>query len=151
MRNILKLGILAAVPLLMASMWMDKQPSYKPYEEPILSAPVGSVSITGQETVSWNTDLKNPLLPDHASLEHGKTLFTINCVLCHGETSAELGPVGKKLKPPPPSLHQEQMRNRNNAHIFKVITLGFGRMPPFKNKLTWSERWELVNYLRTRS
>jgi mono/diheme cytochrome c family protein len=42
------------------------------------------------------------------------------------------------------------VRERSDSHIFKAITFGFGRMPPFKDKLTQNERWELVNYLRSR-
>jgi mono/diheme cytochrome c family protein len=37
-----------------------------------------------------------------------------------------------------------------DAQIFKAVTFGFGRMPPFKDKLEPQERWELVNFLRTR-
>jgi mono/diheme cytochrome c family protein len=150
MRHLVKLVILAAAPLLMAALWMDKQPSYKPYQEPLLSPPVGSVPITGRETVSQASELKNPLTPNPASLAQGKALFTINCAMCHGQTPAERGPVGKKLKPPPPGLDQDLVRERSDAHIFKAITFGFGRMPPFKDKLSPRERWELVNFLRTR-
>ena len=33
----------------------------------------------------------------------------------------------------------------------KVGSNGFGRMPPFKEKLSPQERWHLVNFLRTRN
>ena len=150
MRHILKLGILAAAPLLMAALWMDKQPSYKPYQAPLLSPPSDSVPVTGREVVSQDTELKNPLMPNPASLAQGKALFAINCAMCHGQTSAERGPVGKKLSPSPPGLDHDLVRERSDAHIFKAITFGFGRMPPFKDKLAPRERWDLVNFLRVR-
>jgi len=150
MRHILKLVILAAAPLLMAAMWMDQQPSYKPYQAPLLSPPSDSVPVTGREIVSQGSELKNTIAPNPASLAQGKALFTINCAMCHGQTPAERGPVGKKLKPPPPGLNQNLVRERSDAHIFKAITFGFGRMPPFKDKLSPHERWDLVNFLRTR-
>jgi mono/diheme cytochrome c family protein len=149
MKHILKLVILAA-PLLTAAMWMDKQPSYKPYQTPLLSAPAGSVPVTGREIVSQDPELKNPFAPATASPSQGKALFTINCAMCHGQTPAEPGPVGMKLSPPPPGLDHDLVRERSDAHIFKAITVGFGRMPPFKDKLSASERWELVNFLRAR-
>jgi mono/diheme cytochrome c family protein len=77
-------------------------------------------------------------------------LFDTNCAMCHGQTPAERGPVGKKLIPPPPGLDHDLVRSRSDSHIFKAITSGFGRMPPFKDKLTPEERWSLVNFLRTR-
>lgn len=144
------LAIVAAMPLLMAAIWMDKQPSPKPYQAPVLAAPAGSVPITGKEQITQGSALANPIAPNPVSLERGQELFTINCAMCHGSTSAERGPVGKKLSPPPPGLDQELVRARSDAHIFKAVTFGFGRMPPFKDKLSPGERWELVNFLRTR-
>lgn len=150
MKTIVKLIVLAAAPLLMAALWMDRQPSYKPYQAPVLTPPAGSVPITGRELISQDSEPKNPLAATATSLKQGKTLFTINCAMCHGQSSKELGPVGKKLNPPPPGLEQELVRGLSDANIFKAITFGFGRMPPFRDKLAPQERWELVNFLRTR-
>jgi len=150
MRHLSMLVILAAAPLLMAALWMDQQPSYKPYQAPLLSPPTDSVPVTGREIVSQDSELKNPLPANPASLAQGKALFTINCAMCHGQTPAERGPVGKKLMPPAPGLEHDLVRERSDAHIFKAITFGFGRMPPFKDKLSPRERWALVNFLRSR-
>jgi mono/diheme cytochrome c family protein len=70
--------------------------------------------------------------------------------MCHGSASAERGPVGKKLVPSPPGLDHTLVRSRSDSAIFKAITFGFGRMPSFRDKLTPEERWNLVNFLRTR-
>jgi len=142
--------VLAAAPLLVAAIWMDDQQSYKPYEAPVLSPPVGAVPITGREVVSQESELKNPVPSTAASLTRGKALFETNCVICHGQTSVERGPVGKKLVPPPPGLDHDMVKGLDDSSIFKAITFGFGRMPAFQNKLMPQERWNLVNFLRTR-
>jgi mono/diheme cytochrome c family protein len=139
-----------AVPLLMAAIYMDEQQSYKPYKAPILPAPAGAVPVTGKEIISQESELRNPTAPTAASLSQGKTLFETNCAMCHGETSADRGPVGKKLVPPPPGLDHDVLKGLSDAAIFKAVTLGFGRMPAFKDKLTPGERWNLVNFVRTR-
>jgi mono/diheme cytochrome c family protein len=149
MKRVAKLAILAAAPLLAAAIWMDRQPSYKPYQAPVLSPPKDSVPVTGKEIVPQG-EFKNPVLPTAESLAQGKTLFEINCALCHGMTSAEIGPVGKKLTPPPPGLGHDMVQGLSDATIFRAVTFGFGRMPPFQDKLTPEERWSLVNFLRTR-
>jgi mono/diheme cytochrome c family protein len=95
-------------------------------------------------------ELKNPVAPSPASLAEGKALFAINCAMCHGETSAERGPVGKKFTPPPPGLDHDMVKGLSDSAIFTAVTLGFGRMPSFQDKLTPEERWNLVNFLRTR-
>jgi mono/diheme cytochrome c family protein len=150
MKRISLLVIMAAAPLLMAALWMDKQPSYKPYEAPVLTPPAESVPISGREVVPSGAELQNLVPPTAASLAQGRTLYEINCAMCHGQTSAQRGPVGQKLKPPPPGLDPGLVKSRSDTHIFKAITFGFGRMPPFKGKLTSQERWSLVNFLRTR-
>jgi len=150
MKHILRLTLIATAPLLMAAMWMDRQPSHKPYQAPVLTAPPGSVPTTGREIVSPDSEPKNPLQPSAAGQKRGQALFSINCAMCHGQSPAERGPVGKKLKPPPPGLDHDLLQERSDANIFKAITFGFGRMPPFRDRLTPQERWEMVNFLRTR-
>jgi mono/diheme cytochrome c family protein len=150
MKYIAKLVILFAAPLLIAAIWMDDQQSYKPYKAPVLSPPAGAVPVSGKEIVSQASELKNPIPATAASLAEGKALFETNCVICHGQASAERGPVGKKLVPPPPGLDPVMVRGLSDSTIFKAITFGFGRMPVFQDKLTPQERWNLVNFLRTR-
>jgi mono/diheme cytochrome c family protein len=151
MKAIVRLVILAAAPLLMAALWMDRQPSPKPYQTPVLAPPLGSIPVTGKELLSQGSEPRNPFSPTPASLERGAALFRINCAMCHGHTSAERGPVGKKLNPPPPGLDHDLLKARSDAQVYKAISLGFGRMPPFRDKLIQQERWELVNFLRTRN
>lgn len=143
-----KLIILAFTPLLTASLWMDQQPSYKPYQPPVLTSPAESIPTTGREV---GTPEANPAKATLHSREQGRIHFTINCALCHGETSSKPGSVGQKLDPPPPGLDHSRVRELSDAFIFRVITLGFGRMPPFKDKLSPAERWDIVNYLRARN
>jgi len=150
MKLIARLAILSVSPLLMAALWMDRQPSPKPYQAPVLVPPAGSVPVTGRESDLQASEPKNPHAPNPASLERGKTLFAVNCAMCHGISPSEVGPVGRKLIPPPPGLDPDLVRDRSDAHIYKAISLGFGRMPPFKGKLSQQERWDVVNFLRSR-
>lgn len=150
MKQIAKLVVLIVAPILIAAIWMDDQQSYKPYKAPVLAPPAGAVPVTGREIVSQESELKNPMPPTPASVAAGKALFEINCLICHGQTSAERGPVGKKLVPPPPGLDHDMVKGLSDSAIFKAMTFGFGRMPVFRDKLTPQERWNLVNFLRTR-
>lgn len=150
MKRIASLLVMAMAPLLMAALWMDRQPSYKPYQAPVLAPPAGSVPVTGREIVSQGAALKNAVPSTAESLAQGKTLFDINCAMCHGQTSTEPGPVGKKLTPPPPGLDHEFVQGLSDSAIFNAVTFGFGRMPLFQDKLSPRERWCLVNFLRTR-
>jgi mono/diheme cytochrome c family protein len=134
----------------MAALWMDDQPSYKTYKAPVPAAPAGSVTVSGGDAVEQPSGVRNPVPPAAASLAQGKALFEINCLMCHGPTSAKPGPVGQKLVPPPPGLDASMVGGLSDSALFNAITQGFGRMPPFRDKLTPAERWKLVNFLRTR-
>jgi mono/diheme cytochrome c family protein len=151
MKRMLKQLLLAGVaPLLMAALWMDEQPSFKPYQAPVLTPPATAVPFSATTIVSPAAELQNPVPPDAASLAQGQEFFTIYCALCHGETSDKPGLVGARLKPPPPGLTPDVLKERGDTHLFRVIANGFGRMPPFKEKLAPQERWHLINFLRTR-
>ena len=151
MKPIARMVILVVAPLLMAALWMDEQPSFKPYEAPVLVPPATAVPFSGTEIISPATERQNPVTPGAASLAQGKALFAIHCALCHGETPAKLGLVGSKLQPPPPGLDRDLLKERSDSHLFMAISNGFGRMPPFKEKLSPQERWHLVNFLRVRN
>jgi len=150
MKRIARLVVLAAAPLLMAAIWMDLQPSYKPYRSVAPATPAGIVPFSGREAVSPDGELRNPIPTTAQSLEQGKALFAINCTMCHGQTSAQPGPVGQKLTPPPPGLDHALIQVLSDSLMFKAITFGFGRMPPFRDKLSLRERWDVINFLRTR-
>ncbi|HET6420087.1 MAG TPA: cytochrome c [Geobacteraceae bacterium] len=148
MKRIPTLVILVFAPLLMAAIWLDKQPSHKSYQAPVLAPPATAVPVEGKEIISPDSVPKNPVPQSMKSVAEGAKLFDINCAMCHGLTSAERGPVGKKLNPPPPGLDQNMMKGLSDSDIFKAITFGFGRMPQFNDKLSPDERWNLVNFLK---
>jgi len=150
MKRIAILAVLAAVPFLLAAVGLDEQPSYKTYEVPVLAPPTGAVPVSGREVVSQQAEPTNPIPSSEASVAKGRSLFAINCAMCHGGTPAELGRVGQRFKPPPPHLAPALVQSLSDAFIFKAITFGFGRMPSFQQMLSPQERWNLVNFLRTR-
>ncbi len=148
MKYAAKVIVLALSPWLMAALWMDTQPSYRAYRAPAPPAPTGSVPVSGREAAGRQSG--EPALSGSAALAQGKALFAINCAMCHGPTSAKPGGVGLKLAPPPPGLDRGMLQGLSDTEIFNALTLGFGRMPPFRDKLSASERRSLIAYLRTR-
>lgn len=128
---------------------MHDQPSIKPQEAPRRTAPAEAVPVQGKQTITWQTLLSNPIVSSDASLHRGMDLYRINCVMCHGTRETSPGAVGQKLVPPPPDLHEPRIKALSDGDIYKRISLGFGRMPPFQPVLSATDRWHLVNYLRS--
>jgi copper transport protein len=94
----------------------------------------------------------NPIPPNSQSVAAGQNLFTTHCVLCHGESGNGDGPVGLALNPRPADLRQHAIPGvHTDAQLFEWITNGFpgSQMPPFKTTLSDTDRWNLVNFIRT--
>jgi mono/diheme cytochrome c family protein len=129
---------------------MHDQPSFKAQESPRLSAPRAAVTTRGEiPPPDYGSKLENPVAPDAASLKRGAELYQINCAMCHGTRDTYLGPVGRKLVPPPPSLHDPRIRQLSESDVFLRIYLGFGRMPAQGSRISDTDLWHLVNYVKS--
>lgn len=96
--------------------------------------------------------LANPIPPDAASIARGRELYMAECALCHGETGRGDGVVGLTLDPPPADLAQHAVPGvHTDAQLFEWISNGFpgSQMPPFRSALSDTDRWHLVNFIRT--
>jgi copper transport protein len=94
----------------------------------------------------------NPIPPDSQSVAAGHNLYTTYCVPCHGATGLGDGPVGLTLNPRPADLRQHAIPGiHTDAQLFEWITNGFpgSQMPPFRKALSDTDRWNLVNFIRT--
>ena len=94
----------------------------------------------------------NPIPPNRESIAAGSSLFITNCVPCHGIDGKGDGPVGLTLNPRPADLTQHAIPGvHTDAQLYEWITNGFPgtRMPAFKSVLSDTERWHLVNFIRT--
>jgi mono/diheme cytochrome c family protein len=84
-------------------------------------------------------------------LEEGKKFFNIYCSVCHGESGK--GGLDTPLKgstfPPAPDLTSEMYTKRGDGFFFYSITNGSAIMPPYGDKISPEERWEITHYLRT--
>ena len=130
--------------------FMEIQPSYRPMEDP-LPVPARSIPIDGPITISGLPAPQNPMSGDEASIRRGKELFTINCQMCHGVTGEGTGPIAPFLiNFKPANLTSDLVQSKSDGSIFLTISNGLdGRMPPLNENLTVSERWDVVNYVRT--
>ncbi|MGD2109164.1 MAG: cytochrome c [Phycisphaerae bacterium] len=94
-------------------------------------------------------ELENPVPVTMASLQRGRALFDVYCLVCHGPRGEGNGPViGPERFPAPPSLHTKDAQGYADGTLFHVITKGIGKMPSYAVKLEPEERWMVVHYIR---
>lgn len=130
--------------------FMEIQPSYRPMENP-LPVPEQSIPIDGPIAIPGLGAPENPMPADEASIARGQQLFVINCQMCHGVTGQGNGPIAPFLLDfKPANLTSDVVQSKSDGSIFLTISNGLeGRMPALNENLTVSERWDVVNFMRT--
>lgn len=82
----------------------------------------------------------------------GQALYHRDCEACHGPLGKGDGPVGKTLSPPPADLTVHAAPGlHTDWQLYEWISNGYpgSQMPAFGGLLTDTQRWELVNFIRT--
>jgi mono/diheme cytochrome c family protein len=129
--------------------FMEIQPSFDAQEAP-LPVPARSIPVEGPASIPNMGAPVNPVVADEVSLSRGRTLFTLNCVMCHGTNGEGNGQVAALLANKPANLTGIITQSKSDGALFMTITNGVdGRMPPMVENLTVRDRWDVVNYIRT--
>lgn len=113
------------------------------------------LAVAGQETTPWEVPaeakaVKNPVEGSPGAVEAGGALYEKHCVMCHGESGHGDGPATKFIKPAPPDITTAEAKARmSDGELFYKITTGKKPMPPMNRKMTETERWQVVHFVRT--
>lgn len=92
-------------------------------------------------------------------IEHGRDMYNIYCVACHGYAGDGKGMVGQRWAYAPANLTSELYRDRStdqgkDGHLFDVILNGLwspdgaNRMPGYSHALDEMDAWAIVGYVR---
>lgn len=144
------IGLLFAYSVLVIPLpnQMVNQESIAYQQGPRLAAPVSAVSVQGPVLISGRPATE-PLPATADSLQRGQVLFNINCVMCHGQEGTGNGTLSGYFTPKPADLTNDTVQNLSDADIYMVLTNGWGIMPPMAENLGVSQRWDVVNHVRS--
>ena len=95
--------------------------------------------------------IKNPVAQSPAVLKDGKTLYATNCAPCHGEKGKGDGPAAAALTTKPADHTSATVQSETDGSLFWKLSEGRTPMPQYKKILSETQRWELVNYIRSLS
>ena len=91
----------------------------------------------------------NPLPKNPAAIAAGQKLFTTNCVACHGPAGKGDGPAAAALTPKPANFSDAKVTGQTDGELFWKMSEGHGAMISWKTALSETQRWQLVEYVRT--
>jgi mono/diheme cytochrome c family protein len=91
---------------------------------------------------------KNPVASNESSIAAGQKIYLKRCIACHGKTGNGDGPDAADLGIHPAKLSDPAVREETDGALFWKITVGKKPMPNYGTRLSPSDRWNVINYLR---
>ena len=119
----------------------------------ILTALLGSALLAVSEE-KWTAPAaearkKNPVPVNESSLAAGQKIYAKRCMACHGKTGNGDGPDAADLGIHPAKLSDPAIQAETDGALFWKITVGKKPMPNYGSRLSLTDRWNVINYLRT--
>lgn len=108
----------------------------------------GAAALVAQGGNPEAQKLENPVPATAESIAAGEELYQLNCLFCHGPQGLGDGP----LAPPETAnlTDGEWKHGSSDGEIFTAIRKGIApAMPPTEDRLSETEAWHLVNYVRS--
>jgi mono/diheme cytochrome c family protein len=106
-----------------------------------------ALDVTGGQTPM--SKVANPVAGTVTSVEAGRVAYQATCAACHGVDARGGGPLAGTTAVTPPSL-TAHLDGHSDGDLFYWISNGMpGGMPAWADKLSETDRWNLVNYLRS--
>jgi mono/diheme cytochrome c family protein len=92
---------------------------------------------------------KNPVTSTQNSIAAGQKIYSKTCAMCHGKSGDADGPAVIELNIHPARLSDPDLNSESDGALFWKITTGKKPMPAYGKRLSETDRWNLVNYIRT--
>lgn len=164
MRLSITFGLAVVLLLIAGCDDMSNQPRYEPYEPSVFfidgrssrplvpeTVPQGAFSeqsffFTGQDEAGEFVDAY-PFEITREVLERGRERYDIFCSPCHGYAGYGDGMIVQRGFSPPPSLHEDRLREAPPGYFFYVISEGFGQMYPYDSRIKPADRWAIAAYI----
>lgn len=108
---------------------------------------------TEEERLRCEQEMNNPFPMTKAGLDKAKPLYEVYCGVCHGNKGDGQGPLvtvpDAKYPAAPKNLVADDMKAAGDGRYYFAIMYGKNVMGGYPDKLSFEERWEVVNYIRS--
>jgi mono/diheme cytochrome c family protein len=104
--------------------------------------------VVAQGDTARHHEETNPPPVTQALLERGRERFGIYCSPCHGLAGDGDGIIVAHGFPAPPSYHIDRLLAAPAQHFYDVITVGYGVMYSYSDRVEPHDRWAITAYIR---
>ena len=101
-----------------------------------------------EESGARGEKLVNPIANSPESLERGRQIYEVHCLVCHGAQGQGDGPVGQKFVPQPMDLRVDYVQLQPDGQLYYTISHGSIEMPIYRDSIAQHERWHVSNYIK---
>lgn len=113
-----------------------------------------SLALLAQDSATWvappdKSGVANPVAVTPESLAAGLRLYTQHCAACHGKKGYGDGPRAGEIDKRPKPITTDRLGAQSDGALFWKISEGRKPMPTFSELTTPTERWQIINYVRT--
>jgi len=122
----------------------------------VIALAVFSISgpLLAQSSSDWKApptavNRPNPVPVNANTIAVGQKLFVSNCMTCHGPNGKGDGPGAAALEKKPADLTARIKAGATDGELFWKISEGRSPMISWKGSLSETQRWELVNYIKS--
>ncbi len=92
----------------------------------------------------------NPVKATAESVDAGKRLFVTQCAMCHGRDGDGKGDLAVELKWEVKDWRNpEALKDKTDGELFYILTQGKGHMPGQEKRMTDTQKWNLINFIRS--
>ena len=92
---------------------------------------------------------KNPVPANESSRTAGRKIYLKRCAACHGKTGNGNGPDAVDLGIHPAKFSDPTLREESDGALYWKISVGKKPMPDYAGRLSPTDRWNVINFLRT--
>ncbi len=93
--------------------------------------------------------VKSTVKADDATIKAGKDIWAKECKSCHGIKGLGDGAKAEKIDISCGDFSSAEYQDRTDGELFFKTTEGRKPMPAFKEKLSDTERWQVIAYTRS--
>ena len=93
----------------------------------------------------------NPIPANESSLAAGRRIYLARCAACHGRSGDGDGDDAIAFGFHAAKLSSPRLRDEPDGALYWKITTGKKPMPDYGSRLSATDRWNVINYLRTLS